>query len=1647
MTVSKTVSFRSPYIGRTFQHLVDLLQGRDGYLAGGEVTEAGGLLTVAPYAFVQDGVVCEESEDTTGISVPAGPEPWFVLASISDDEPESGITLVATGDLTQVLGGNVVIGYKTNGVWRNPRSMSIDATQRQSAAEPGSESGFTPYPQRGGAAPVRITDVGVSGGRLVGPAGERKSFGTPPAEPMAAFDTNSLGLMRDGVAMGFPRTDYVVFRENEDGTGGFVHVYGNAQGMGGTDGSAVLDEAGVSGGINMHVSGTLAGSWGARGDRSRWHAFGVGADLYVAGFDHASDTTVSPGLLQNGSTAVTSVEIAGPNSDGDLVVLYADGATIQVLTFSPGASPAVTNGPVALVVPDPSPDSTQGFSHIRAALGPGDVLHVVAEEDVDSGAPDKNVVYLKATASATGPFGASLHAGVRFVSGSNDTLPTIALDRRGHVHIAYTTGVLDNHFGTLRYVELDAQVNEVVAVSPNDFGGNADPYDPAGLSTETFDDVSHPHVLVTPHDEVYVVALGYPNGGASRSEVVVYSPSFARRFGGIELIHLSQVFGYESTPVEKTSLAAFVDDFGAIFLGVSSANGLYFARLDTDVVGDGVVGRSYLEDPTIHDSTLCDGAVTGITELRLTPSGLGGAIWGYVSASSIVRVTGQRARGRRPTFHGKDVPVACFEAATRADAATVIPDEASFRASTIRKGTGATIVVGEGGDYGGSSGLVEALGEAARTGADVYVKGGQYIAGNPITIPGGTKLRAERNAELYFPGFNTTVGEWVTMGFPFGTGIPGSVIAGEENVLVLGAALTGATQHIRPGDAIVLDTDPTNFNQVVQVLDSNRIAMQNTFPVTGGDFYTVYASNVDMSGVAVHYDNDDGGGVVINQLRHSRIAGLYRDNLVNLSVAGITATGCESCVFEKMDFGTGHSQPEPGLSMEGGYGNVVQQCSFGDTGGHLSVANTERRLAVSSCTVTKDSALTDVVYHFSPGRVPGDVVQLVNSAGGINSTGASGSATRVADRLIDNTHMLNPVTFSDSDHTTLPSASVSILEQLKNESVSRELTGINGVHHALAPTIISGTTIEVEDGYGIAAGKVVNLDSPVSNSDATGASTHWSYYATTAGTVLAVNALPVVDGPYLLVAYGQLDGTGTAFAKFLDMRRFVATDSYRNAIVVNTGEGFGAFATLQGALEWLKAAAVSDKPRAEVIITELLDMTAAGAIPIQVDLDDFKSLTIRGAGDNAGVKSAADANVFEFSASASTEATYRALRISDLVFKSTYASTPTAGYAVAFVGAEVESVIIERCKVMSDDPAPQYGIFGFTHVDATSGLGNAIIADNDVNIYGPFVSVEGVSTYSERLTIRNNRVVKQDTVAAYSCIEAYVTSTGDLAIVDNSIDGDYAIGIDLPSTSSLAVVRGNYIRCTTRASGSQVGLVAIDNARIDSNTFSITGVADAVGIDTQGQITHIVGNSIVASGVGVQTTNAPECVISANRIYVNGDAIDEYSKPCIALKGTSFKTNVTGNICLSWGDVEVAGTKYHSMIVVESDAYGCSIVGNELATSFSAVGGGFDGRAGGIHTGAPRTTITGNTVSTVGGPGAFCACVAIKTGATDCVVVGNHLATKTAGLGAFIGSFEDATLEKGLSGLTLAASADFATFKSAHASTYNVGANTDYTIP
>ena len=271
VTVSsrKTVSFASPYIGDTFQRLTESVVGRDGYLSGGVASDDTVNITIEPFKFITRGIVGETLATSGSIPVPTGAEPWFLIASMSDDDPDTGVQVEVTTDLL-TASNSAIVAFKTNGQWQNPLPVSVQGAALQGgAAETGSEQGLDLLDIINGS--NEVSSIQVDGGQVVDPDGIRRFV---PGSSLGATITP----LRPNTAR--DRNDYVVLRQVDQFTPVIREITGGTFDAGDVDVDLVENTATTRIAYYAKRGGSETEQWFAYGDGDRslfgrrpsWHA-------------------------------------------------------------------------------------------------------------------------------------------------------------------------------------------------------------------------------------------------------------------------------------------------------------------------------------------------------------------------------------------------------------------------------------------------------------------------------------------------------------------------------------------------------------------------------------------------------------------------------------------------------------------------------------------------------------------------------------------------------------------------------------------------------------------------------------------------------------------------------------------------------------------------------------------------------------------------------------------------------------------------------------------------------------------------------------------------------------------------------------------------------------------------------------------------------------------------------------------------------------------------------------------------------------------------------------------------------------------------------------------------------------------------------
>ena len=864
VTVSsrKTVSFASPYIGDTFQRLTQDIVGRDGYLFGGVASDDAVNITIAPFKFISRGIVGETLVTSGLIAVPTAAEPWFLIASMADDDPDSGIQVEVVTDLLTAF-NSAIVAFKTNGQWQNPLPVSVQGAALQGgAAETGSEQGLDLLDIINGS--NEVSSIQVDGGQVVDPDGIRRFV---PGNSLGATITP----LRPNTAR--DRQDYVVLRQVDQFTPVIREITGGTFDAGDAD----LD-------FVENTATTRVAYYAKRGgsETEQWFVYGDGSNIYsVVGPAGTPVVLASPGGVY------WSTWIAGERSNGDIVFLYGlDSQDLFVGAFDP-VTGAVSEGPVAIV------SGGEDTKQIRAELDSSDQLHIVYDYS-----DDYSVYYIRRNA-ADGQGFSGLVAPLLLGSGLNSTFPDIALDRSGTSHIVFQQGAFPVEKGVFAYRTVGS--DGLIDVSET--------YDPAtsvgietnisnGFASTSIDFFYYPRVVVTPHDEVFVSMLG--EAGGQVYAVFLFSPTFEQRLG-YPIVNISDV----SVSEQYIGQDIMVNETGDLRIVCLTDTTVRVIGVDTIYAPGGRVGDSRLLNTQVQSgiSTAFAAGQTNDPIAAQDPTGDLAYSFFHTGTVNWVRCgmwdTDTAGSRTKPTPHPRDVYLGGYYVPL--DAGGVIDrDEGKFRLFNTRpKRLNFPFLVGDnGGRYQGYDGLWEAVDAAgAAGGGTVRVRPGSYRA---TDLPSGSKF-----AKILFPAGVSLVGEssvyFEDIKFEFGHGDTRSADNITGNVVSQTAAIPAGS--VVRGDVIIMAT--SGLHRVIDVLppattgDARFLLSDNgagSAPL--GATFNILNAGQRFENIHLHLTGVDSDFIIFEKLHAFHASKIW--------VSGDTDTplssqGCIASVFEDID--------------------------------------------------------------------------------------------------------------------------------------------------------------------------------------------------------------------------------------------------------------------------------------------------------------------------------------------------------------------------------------------------------------------------------------------------------------------------------------------------------------------------------------------------------------------------------------------------------------------------------------------------------------------------------------------------------------------------------------------------------------------------
>jgi len=927
-TATKTVSYKSPFTGRTFQHLTELLVGRDGYISGAECEDDGTEITLQAFTFVQRGIIAEALG--ADITIPAELiesgaliEPAFIIASVIDDNPASGVTVTVTGSLESASTATIV-AFKSGGAWQVPVPVHIPGAF-ELAREPGLEAGGD---AKQTAAAGYITNVDLARGQIVDADGVRRILSKTSSSSAQAFN---LAPTRPDAS--WARTDHVVRRKVDDTVSEIVHLQGPLRGG---DTAVGLQTGG--GIIRCHYHGKRGGSY-----NEQWYAWAAGgppSNLRIQGGPAGGGFAAATLLVGNGT--ITHVQLVGQRSTDDAVILvYIDnGNELRMVSFDPGTG-AVVDAAVDLNV------DAGVKSYLRVARAADDSVHVVYRRQEGG----NGEIYYARHSFAAASFGTAA-VSARYVTGAaegqSSLWPDIAIDRLGRPHVCWVTGATGSD-GSLRYVVLETDGDLLednygdpatgVGVTSDDVLDDPDAGS-AGFVAEAFDAFRSTSITITPHDEVFIVLLGEASADSPLVEhVLLYSPTFKANTG-FPILSLANADGMLSSGLLTTAgplrgcdiVAGELGHLEIAVIGVSGANTRHMLfTLNTQPFRN---GRFERRDLLLAENPLTVADTGGFDDIRIERGMAGDVVMCSCSGlSGAITSRFMRRGGLRPDtliadtivhalqleLHPRDVPLLQWEVGADADVTTEtdggapLESDGTFELSHVRpKRMNYPFLVGDRGDFQGYNSIRQALDHAGRMGGGRVVvrSGAHHIAaeiGNYLTVGGGVSLVGEDNALLHFTsnigiissGSNRVLISHVLTGNVLEVDGPGELVLGNGYIP-------------RVGDVVDLADGGSGFHALRAILprsgDTWRFLLDDNeagAPALGASTY-FFAAGTHIENLTLRAD--------LSHASHFHLlpAGLYMPTIRNIRIEGSMGPGatgaavyfnaCHKPIVENIDF-------------------------------------------------------------------------------------------------------------------------------------------------------------------------------------------------------------------------------------------------------------------------------------------------------------------------------------------------------------------------------------------------------------------------------------------------------------------------------------------------------------------------------------------------------------------------------------------------------------------------------------------------------------------------------------------------------------------------------------------------------------------------
>lgn len=984
VTAKKTVGFRAPYIGKTFQELAQKIIGRDGYLSGGSVSDDGSFITIEPAVFISRGIVAESLEQATGLAVPTLVAPWFLLAATPDDDPDSGVIFQVTADLTAASVG-VIIAYKpsANDGWHNPLPVHAQGAF-QRASEPGAESTVVP----GGINVAgNITSLVLPRGQVVDPDGVRRALPRLPASSTRTLDVSTVGGTFAEVGNEFVREDLVVLRQREAYTPEVVSLF-NKFAWGGTRSTW---NAGASASV-PHIYSKRGGNQGV----DQWVVYSDGANIRATAGTTAFQPFAGVLVAVAGSTVDEVLVVGQRVADDRVILLYVHSGAVEMLSFNQATGALVDSNVVI---------DTQGglCRNVRAELDHLERLHIVYEHN--EGAEQQ--VYYTRVSIAAASFGTHqvapkiVNTG-GLTSGRDEVTPDIGVTRAGKAHI-----VLGSHAGPPAIGDDQNETDGFVYAVMNQNGDlesrtlypissscgrqqqinyREDGSEP-GFVAHDYVRIHTPRITVTVHDEVMVAM----KSGPATTEILLFAPDFEDRLG-FAIVNLVGAETFDALSVDITSdemgrpLVAFTSTFGATIYGGG------WILLDTVYAPSGFIDEHsrWLSQDSGFAITNGDDATLGLVRKELdirVERGCRGEfhICGYHNADAEGEVKAFAAYG--DAWEGVPHPNDVYLGRVRVPGITdpsdpILADgNSSFGVfNTRQKKMNYPFLVGKEGDFQGYASIQKAVAVANRLSGQVVIRPGDYRENfdyqwGAMQLYSGVSILGEGKPIIPWP-----------LRFGMSTASFAGVVSGD---IWTADTSTRETLWLRAGDVVVINS---RTHRILQVLNPVVGSVESRFllskatedggaPTTGVQSLIAYPAGNRIENLTIEASAGDTRLSVYKShhgiVRDVDFSGYAASNTADT----ISVVGSLGLLLDHLDFALAENS-EIGISG-GTKGLVLRGCTT--KAGELvaiGIANTEERPVLVDC--------SRISLNLTAGRT--DPVQVVGLDNGVDTGFVDGTA-------------------------------------------------------------------------------------------------------------------------------------------------------------------------------------------------------------------------------------------------------------------------------------------------------------------------------------------------------------------------------------------------------------------------------------------------------------------------------------------------------------------------------------------------------------------------------------------------------------------------------------------------------------------------------